>query len=171
MGGTLTGLLFENQRSGYPLQLTWTFTIDCADVVRDFGRSPTNVVIDWVPSSREVAWNELSGMRVACSSFREPVETSVYFFEHHRYDRVELEVLEQRGAEVAIRVSASGDIDSLGIPEISVDANIIFAGISVQTGPTGTDPAGAAELLRRFTDISGLRARPRGHNVLFELAG
>lgn len=168
VGGAFSGLLFENPTTGYPLQLSWTFSVDCAEVNRDYGSTRPNLVVDWVPAARRTAWNEIAGVRFAGSTFGEPVETSVYFFEHHRYDTVEVEVIEQRGTELAIRVRANGDVDSLGISEIAVDATITFSGIYVQTDKSGTNVELAEELLSHFTDTSDLRGRPRGHNVVFE---
>ncbi|MCP3882988.1 MAG: hypothetical protein GY701_32010 [Sulfitobacter sp.] len=168
-GGTFSGLLFENPNTGYPLQLSWTFSVDFAEVDRDYGSTRPNVVVDWVQTG-DTAWNEMAGARFACATFGEPIETSVYFIEHHRYDRVEVEVSEQRGAELAVRVRAGGDVDSLGIAEIAVDATLTFSGIYVQTDMSGNSVERAAELLSRFTDARGLRGRQRGHNVVFEPA-
>ncbi len=168
-GGTFSGLLFENSNAGYPLQLSWTFSVDCAEVNRDYGSTLPTIVVDWVTLVGRSVWNEMSDLRFVCQTFGEPIETSVYFFEHHRYDTVEVEVIEQRGTELAIRVRASGDVDSLGISEIEVEATITFSGIYVQTEKSGTNVELAAELLSHFTDTSHLRGRPRGHNVVFEL--
>ena len=167
VSGTFSGLLFENPNTGYPLQLSWTFSVDCAEVTRDYGSTQPNLVVDWVPAGR-ARWDEMAGVRFAGSTFGEPIETSVYFFEHHRYDAVEVEVVEQLGTELAVRVRASGDVDSLGISEIEVGVSLTFSGLYVQTGTSGTNVEAATELLSRFTDITGLRGRPRGHNVLFE---
>jgi len=170
VGGTFSGLLFENSTTGYPLQLSWTFSVDCAEVTRDYGSTQPNLVVDWVPAAGRTRWDEMAGLRFAGSTFGEPIESSVYFFEHHRYDAVEIDVVEQLGTELAVRMRVSGDVDSLGISEIEVDASLTFSGIYVQTGTSGTDLEAAAELLSRFTDVSGLRGRPRGHNVVFEPA-
>lgn len=168
VGGRFSGLLFENPNTGYPLQLTWTFSVDCAEVTREYGSTQPNLVVGWVPAAGRARWEEMAGVRFAGSTFGEPIETSVYFFEHHRYDAVEVEVVEQLGTELAVRVRATGDVDSLGISEIAVDATLTFSGIYVQADTSGTDVERAAELLSRFTDVSGLRGRPRGHNVVFE---
>ena len=170
VGGTFSGLLFENPNTGYPLQLTWTFSVDCAEVSRDYGSTQPNLVVDWVPAVGRTRWDEMAGVRFAGSTFGEPIETSVYFFDHHRYDAVEVEVVEQLGTELSVRVHVSGDVDSLGISELEVDATLTFAGIYVQTGTSGTNVEAAGELLSRFTDVSGLRGRQRGHNVVFEPA-
>lgn len=169
-GGTLTGLLFENLSTGYPLTLSWTFAIDFAEVARGYGSTTPNIVVGWIPATREAVWRRMAGQRFSCSTFGAPIETSVYFFEHHRYDRVEITVTEQRGTELGIHMNASGDVDSLGMPEIVVDATVAFGGIYVQTDMTGTDIDLAAELLGQFTDIGDLRPRTGGHNVRFEPA-
>jgi hypothetical protein len=168
VGGTFSGLLFENPNTGYPLQLSWTFSVDCAEVTRDYSSTQPSLVVDWVPAAGRTRWDEMAGVRFAGSTFGEPIETSVYFFEHHRYDAVEVEVVEQPGTELAVRVRASGDVDSLGISEIAVEVTLTFSGIYVQTDTSGTNVEAAAELLSRFTDVSGLRGRPPGHNVVFE---
>ena len=167
VGGTWTGLLFENPTTGYPLALSWTFSVNYAEVSRDYGSVSPNIEIDWVPAGGS-GWQAMRDQHFACSRFGEPIETSVYFFEHHRYDAVELIVTGQRGAQLSVQAKASGDIDGLGIPEIFVDATVAFGGIYVQTDAVGADTGSAAELLGRFTDVDGLRPAARGHNVVFE---
>lgn len=167
VGGSWTGLLFENPTTDYPLALTWTFTVDFSEVRRDFGSTPTNLAIDWVPLP-ESNWRSMKGRQTTCETFAHPIETSVYYFDHHRYDSVELTITDQRSSLIDIRVAASGDIDGLGLATISTAATLSFGGIYVQTDDVGTNVETAEKLLSGFTDTAGLRGRSRGHNVFFE---
>ncbi len=166
-GGSWSGLLFENPARGYPLTLTWAFSIDFCEVVRDYGSVSPNLVVEWVPVGAS-SWRSMRGARFSVGRFGVPIEASLYFFEHHRYDEAEVVVHNQDADGLDVAVSVRGDIDGLGIGEVSARANLSFGGIYVQTEATGTDPEAAAELLRRVTEIGGLRPRARGHNVVFE---
>ena len=168
VGGSWTGLLFENPAVGYPLKLTWTFTVDFNEVRRGFGSVSPSLTIDWVPLP-ESSWLAMQGHHVACGSFSEPIETSVYYFDHHRYDSVELTITDQQAGTVDIRTNIAGDIDGLGIPELSTEATLSFGGICVQLDEVGTDVETARSRLAEFANTAGLRGRARGHNVVFEV--
>jgi hypothetical protein len=87
--------------------------------------------------------------------FAEPVEASVYFFEHHRYDTVDLRILEQRGTLPHAAVRLSGDLDGLGVDALDADAWLTSSGITVSLSEARS--AGAASTrLREFCDVSGL---------------
>jgi hypothetical protein len=46
--------------------------------------------------------------------FGEPGEASFHFFTHHRYDRIELDLLAQRDHMVHVRATVSGHVDGSG---------------------------------------------------------
>lgn len=166
--GSWTGLLFENAAAGYPSALTWTFTIDFASVKRDFGSVSPSLTIDWVPLPNS-SWHSMNGRQVAGKTFGAPIETSIYFFEHYRYDSVELAVIGQRDS-TDIRATVAGDIDGLGIAELSIETALSFGGIYVQLDEVGTNVEAAESRLAEYTDTTGLRGLARGHNVAFEVA-
>lgn len=166
--GSWTGLLFENPATGYPLALTWTFTIDFASVSRDFGSVSPNLSIDWVPLPGST-WHSMNGREVAGKIFGEPIETSIYFFEHYRYDSVELAVIGQRTESIDIRATVAGDFDGLGIAELSIETALSFGGIYVQLDEVGTNVEAAESRLAEYTDTSRLRGHARDQNVVFEV--
>lgn len=168
VGGHWSGLLFENPAASYPLALTWSFTIEFAEIARHYGSVAPNLTIEWVPAG-SAGWRTMGGQRFRCRAFGDPVEASVYFFEHHRYDKAHLAIGDQRGAELELRALLAGDIDGLGLPEIEAVASIEFSGIYVQSERIGTDTIAAAEVLGRFTDTTGLRPLARTRNVVFEI--
>lgn len=167
IGGTWSGLLFENATAGYPLTLTWTFSIDFLEIHRDFGSVSPNLTIDWVPTDAS-NWQTMNGQRYACTSFGEPIETSIYYFSHHRYERADIAVIEQLDNKVSVQVAVAGDLDGLGLPDVQTKTTLNFEGVHVQTDAVGLDASLAAQLLSNFTDIEGLRPRVRDHNVTFE---
>lgn len=167
VGGTWSGLLFENPVVGYPLTLTWTFSIDFEEIVREYGSSSPSLTIDWVPAGT-AEWTSMAGRRFRGSTFADPIETSVYIFDHHRFDRVDLEVEEQDHDMLRVAAVASGDLDGLGLDQFLARATLRFEGIYVQTPAVGTDRQAAIDLLSRVTTVDGLVPRPRQHNVVFE---
>lgn len=167
VGGSWHGLLFENPVSGYPLALSWTFSIEFVEVDRDYGSVSPSLSIDWVPSAAS-SWNEMAGQSFSGRSFADPIETSLYFFEHYRFDHVDLAIESQTLDELTVHAAARGDIDALGLAEVSARSTLSFAGIYVQTEATGVDTAAATALLARFVDVEGLQPTSRGHNVIFE---
>lgn len=87
VGGTWSGLLFEKPAADYPLALTWTFTIEFAQVRRDLGSVSPSLTIDWVPTTAP-SWLAMQGQHATCAAFGEPIEPSLSFFEHHRYENL-----------------------------------------------------------------------------------
>lgn len=165
-GGTWGGLLFENANTGYPLALSYTFTFDFAEVSRDYGSVSPNLVIDWIPAG-DATWHEMTGQHFSGSTFGDPVEASVYFFEHHRYECADMTVVGQEGSDLAVRARIAGDIDGLGLADIRVEETLTFQGLIVHTEGVGTDIAAARKLIGRFTDITGLQPQAARHNVVF----
>lgn len=166
-GGTWSGLLFENPATDRPLALTWSFTVDFAEVARDYGTVAPALTVEWVPVGAS-SWVAMAGHRFNGTSFADPVESSVYFFQHHRFDRADVHVRSQTGDVIDLDVTIDGDLDRLGVPSVTARARLHFAGIHVQSPSTGTDARAASDLLARFTSVDGLRPRPRSHNVVFE---
>lgn len=157
-GGQWDGLLFDNPTLGLTPWLSWSFTFLCADVSRDYGSSSVSLDIDWVPFAT-ATWRDMAGQAVRSSRFAEPAEASVYFFEHHRYDTVDLQVVEQRGLEIRVAATVSGDLDGLGVDPLAVDQWMTFAGIHVSLSTVRSVEAASAQL-NEFTDAVGLSCFP-----------
>jgi hypothetical protein len=157
-GGTWSGHLFENSKIGLRPGLTWSFTFEYEDVARDYGSSPVSLLVDRVPLPG-AAWSAMAGHTVRCKRFAEPVECSAYFFEHYRYDKVLLRVLDQDERRIRVSTEAQGDIDGLGVDRWEVDQWLDFQGIAVQLDDTRTLEQ-AAEQLASKTDIAGLKGKP-----------
>ncbi len=167
-GGSWSGLLFENSATKYPLTLSWTFTVEFEPLSREYGDVTPSLTVDWVPAEGR-GWKDMAGCRFACHTFGEPVESSLYFFDHFRFDQADVSTEERPSHDLGVSVVVSGDIDGLGLSEVSAQAVLGFRGIYVQTDEAGVDSAAAAEVLARFSDLEGLVARPQGHNVVFEV--
>lgn len=168
IGGSWSGLLFENSRMGVPQSLTWTFTFDFALVRRDYGDVEPSLTIDWVPlPGASIA--SMSG-HAASSPFGEPIESSLYFFQHHRFAEASVAIVDQNERRLHVRAAANGDIDALGLDGASVEAWLDFAGIYVQPEDKLATIEAAAELLAQFTDPTGLVGIERSHNYVFRLA-
>ena len=153
-GGEWRGHLFENPHTGLPEGLTWGFVFDLPD--------KQSLTVEWVPLPG-AEWRAMAGQSARCEVFGEPIESSVYCFEHYCYDAVDLRILEQDGTRLRVAADISGDVDGLGIPSWSVDDWLEFDAITVQLPGVDTVDA-AAERLGAYLDISGLT--PTGENGL-----
>jgi hypothetical protein len=143
-----------------PPQLTWTFEFEFREVERECGDTPVSVSVDWVPLP-DAPWMRMAPRRTACGTFAEPIESSVYFFMHHRFDTVELELVEQRGSRLRAAALLRGDLDELGIEELQLESWLEFTGIATAlTRPLAEEETAA--LLGSFTDTSGLLPAGRG---------
>lgn len=83
---------------------------------------------------------------LTASAFGEPIESSVCFFDHHRFDAADLTVAEQNGTVLRVRARP----DTLGVewwPE--------FSGIYVQPSERPTSVEAAEALLAHFTRSAG----------------
>ncbi len=167
IGGTWSGLLFENRRTGYDLRLTWTFTFDYEPVHREYGTTTPSLTIDWVPFGR-CSWRGLAGNSANSKRFAEPIESSAYFFEHYRYEEAGLRVVEQQAADVRVSATVRGDLDGLGLDSLEADQRLQFRGIYVQPSLLPESTEAAASLLAEFTDTTGLAGVRRQHNYVFE---
>ena len=163
-GGSWSGLLFDNAAVGLPPALTWTFHVPFAPVDDE----PVALDVDWLPLPA-TGWRHLAGHGATSDAFAEPAESSVYYYGHHRYDRVELRVSEQDGRRVRVEITVSGDRDRLGPESITVAAWLDFAGISVQLGDTPSAEA-ALERLAGFTEIDGLVIDPDPPGMAFRFS-
>ena len=165
VGGSWGGLLFENAARELPLSLTWSFAIDFAPVRRDYGSVEPNLAIEWVPLP-DASIAAMAG-RSASSPFGEPIEASVYFFQHHRFERSAVTVVDHQADRITVRADASGDVDGLGFAELAVEARLDFAGIWVQPESKPASATRAVALLSEFVDPAGLIAteRPHGYHL------
>ena len=167
-GGSWSGLLFDNPHLGLEAGLTWTFEVGFRDVEREYGSTPVGLTANWVPLPG-ASWMTMTGQDASCERFGEPIECSAYFFEHYRYDRTRVTVLEQDDQRIRVRVQAAGDIDGLGIASWSIEEWLMFGGITVElTGVERVDDASAQ--LRRRSDISGLNGSPTQQGFRFRPA-
>jgi hypothetical protein len=151
-GGTWDGLLFDNPSIGLPAALTWSFRFPFAEVHREYGSSEIFLDVDWLPLPA-ASWRSMTGQTV--QALGEPAESSVYFFQHHRYDLIDLEILEQRDRDIHVQATLTGDLDCLGIDPVTADAWLRFDGIRVSVSDASTAESALARL-EAFTDIDGL---------------
>lgn len=166
VGGEWRGLLFDNLRTGKTLSLSWTFTFEYEPVRRDYGETAPALEVDWVPLG-QCSWSNMVGQQAKARRFSKPIETSAYFFEHHRFDQIEVRILEQRGSEIRVTAAASGDIDGLGLDLLEADRWLQFRGIHVQPSVQPRDVDDALRLLAEFTDVTGLVGVSSENNYLF----
>jgi hypothetical protein len=160
--------LFEHRSTNFPLSLSWEFTFEFAEITRSFGTSPLSLTVDWV-SLGGAAWQAMSGHR-ASGSFGDPMEASIYFFDHHRFDTAAVEVTAQDMGRLYVKVTVSDDVDGLGLDSLSAEGWLTFDGVRVQpeTKPNTVDAA--RHLLAQFTDESGMFGEDCGHNYHFRPA-
>jgi hypothetical protein len=165
-GGTWGALLFDNPRIGLRPALTWDFRFPFKEVARDYGSSRIFLDIEWLPIPVS-SWRSMAGQAVRGAG--EPAESSVYFFEHHQYDLIDLEIVEQRELRIRARAALTGDLDDLGIDPIAADAWLRFTGIIVHLEDT-TSADSALARLQDFTDTAGLTYSPTPNSPSFRFA-
>jgi hypothetical protein len=78
-------------------------------------------------------------------------------------------VIGQRTDSIDIRATVAGDIDGLGIAELSIETALSFGGIYVQLDDVGANVEAAESRLAEYTDTTGLRGHARNQSVLFEV--
>jgi hypothetical protein len=157
-GGQWSGLLFDNPALGLRPWLSWSFTFPFADVSRDYGSSPVSLAIEWVLIDT-ASWRDMAGHTARSPRFADTTEASVYFFEHHRYESVDLHILDQRDLGIQVAAQVSGDLDGLGIDSVAVDGWLTFTGIHVSLS-TARSAEEAKTRLQDFTDATGLFPSP-----------
>jgi hypothetical protein len=101
----------------------------------------------------------MAGHTVRSPRFADTTEASVYFFEHHRYESVDLHILDQRDLGIQVAAQVSGDLDGLGIDSVAVDGWLTFTGIHVSLS-TARSAEEAKTRLQDFTDATGLFPSP-----------
>ena len=156
-GGSWGGVLDIFAGESEP-RLVWTFILTFPEAQRDYGDTSVNLVIDGVPLP-DSDWRHMAPRQVTCARFAEPVESSVYFFMHHRYDGVAVELVEQRGTDLLVSATLSGDVDGLGHDHLSARALLSFSRIHV-TADVASDAFHARTELHRLTQVDGLVAGP-----------
>jgi hypothetical protein len=167
-GGEWHGLLFDNPTLGLAAQLTWSLRVPFPEVTREYGSSPVSLDLEWI-SFPTGDWRCLAGQGATSAQFAEPGEASVYCFAHHRYDAIDLRVLEQHGPRIRVRATVSGDLDGLGAESLVIEAWLRFTGIIVSL--RGVDRADEAlARLRDFTDATGLTQVPDPGGIHFRFA-
>ncbi|MEH1164641.1 hypothetical protein V6V47_04550 [Micromonospora sp. CPCC 205539] len=163
-GGTWGGLLFDNPSIGLEPALTWSFRFPFDEVTRDYGSSRIFLDIEWLPIPVP-SWRSMAGQ--VLRNVGEPAESSVYFFQHHQYDLIDLEIVDQQDLRVHARAALAGDVDGLGIDPVSADAWLRFTGIRVHLeGVTSADSARGR--LQGFTDTGGLSYSPSPNRPSFK---
>ncbi|WP_200212405.1 hypothetical protein [Micromonospora coerulea] len=162
-GGTWGGLLFDNPRIGLPPALTWSFRFPFKEVARDYGSSRIFLDIDWLPLL-SASWRSMTGQAVRGAG--EPAESSVYFFQHHQYDLIDLEIVEQRDLWLHARATLTGDLDGLGMDPVTADGWLRFGGIRVYLSDT-TSAESALARLQAVTATEGLSYSPSPNSPSF----
>ncbi|MEU8310750.1 hypothetical protein AB0C84_45170 [Actinomadura sp. NPDC048955] len=165
-GGTWGGLLFDNPRIRLPLALTWSFRFPFKEVVRDYGSNRIFLDIDWLPLP-SASWRSMTGQTVRGAS--EPAESSVYFFQHHQYDLIDLEILEQQELWLHARATLTGDLDGLGMDPVTADGWLRFEGIRVHL-TSATSAESALARLQTATATEGLSYSPSPNSPSFLFA-
>ena len=167
-GGTYSGLLFDNPSIGLSPSLTWSFDFDCNEVVRAHDRSPVGVTVEWLPMQAS-RWASLAPNRAAGTTFGNPAEASVYFYEHHRFDAFELVLQEQGGSALLAALTLRGDLDGLELDQVRVTARLRFAGITVHLSDVNS-PTEALQRLATFTNADGLALKERRSSGAYQFA-
>jgi hypothetical protein len=165
-GARGNGLLFDNPTLDLAPALTWTFTFRLRGVGRSDSSSEVSVDVDWVPLP-SARWQEITPRQVASPRFAEPVEASVYFFEHYRFDSSSCSCYSS-GAQLRASATLRGDIHGLGMDEVHVDDWLRFDGIIVSLNGVTSAQAARAQL-GSFTDVKGLTqvGRTAGGGLIF----
>jgi hypothetical protein len=164
-GGEWYGLLFANPSQQRDPHLTWCFRFPFEDVSREDEYSPLSPNLEWLPVPAD-GWRRIAGRHVTSASFGEPGEASVYYYLHHRFEMIDLQLIEQHGRTLRAVATVSGDVDGLGVDPVRVDAWLTFTGILVSLDDE-TLPDVALARLGQFTDTSDLTlASDRGDTAL-----
>lgn len=171
IGGSWNGLLFANPAVGVRTSLTWGFSFDFEPLERDYGEATPGLTVEWARLPEVTAWSAMAGLDLACAALGDPVEASVYYFAHYRYEAVRLSILDQEGNRIRARATVAGDIDDLGIPELTAEAWLDFEGVIVHLPEKSASADLAATVLAKFTSLEGLVGLDRGANYVFTPAG
>ncbi len=153
----------------FPTPLTWDFDLSFAEVTRSYGDISPNLVVGWVPLGPP-SWQRMEGQTASGKTFGDPIESSVYFFDHHRFNAANVTVVDQNGPAIRVQFGLAGDIDGLGIDSLKFDAWLEFSGIYVHPEERLHSVEDAELVLANFTDPAGLVGIDNGHNYLFRPA-
>jgi hypothetical protein len=146
--------------------LTWRFRFPFEDVRRDYGSSPVSLDIEWLSLSA-AGWRNMTGQAVRDAAH--PAESSVYFFQHHRYDLIDLEIIGLRDLCIHARATVSGDLDGLVMDSVLANAWLRFDGIRVHLSDV-TSARSALARLQDFTATDGLSYTPTPNSPSFRFA-
>lgn len=165
-GGTWGGVLFDNPTIGDEPSLHWTFTFEFEEVRREYGTTPCHLAVDWVrlPAAD---WQSMAPMTVTCDGFGAPVESSLYFFDHFRFDSVALTIGAQRGHQLYVSADVAGDVDDLGLGGLHAEGWLDFDGMIVALSDQPPTVDAAVQRLAAFTSVDGLAGVHTGHNFRF----
>lgn len=105
--------------------------------------------------------------RLACNEFGKPVESSVYWFEHYRFDSVVLTIGEQRGRQLHVAADVEGDVDGIGIASLHADGWLDFECLIVALTEEPPSVESARAKLSSFTGAEGLEGVNTGHSYRF----
>lgn len=166
MGGLWGGVLFDNPAMWLAPTFSWAFMFRFAEVTRERGPAAPTLTVEWVRLDA-AGWQDMAGRRASCPAFAQPVEASISFFDHHRYDRVDLHVLRQKGRLLQVAAEVEGDRDGLGIAALRASSRLLFDGITVALSTPPPDVDAARAMLDEFTDTSGLEGYSRADGYWF----
>ncbi len=166
MGGWWGGLLFDNPAVWLGPCLSWFFVFQFAPVERDGQGAAPSLAVEWVPLPG-AGWQAMAGRRASCHAFARPIEASLSFFDHHRYDTVELQLMRQRGRALQVVAEVDGDLDGLGIAALRTSSRLLFDGITISLAHAPADVDRARSVLDEFTDTSGMDGFPRAQGYWF----
>ena len=166
MGGLWGGVLFDNPAMWMAPSFSWAFIFRFAEVIRDRGQAAPTLTVEWV-RLRAASWQDMVGQHASCPKWAQPIEASISFFDHHRYDRVDLQVLRQKGRLLQVVAEVEGDVDGLGIPALRASSRLLFDGITVALSNPPPDVEAARAMLNDFTDTEGLEGYARADHYWF----
>lgn len=157
-GGEWWGVLFENPAMAIPPTLTWGFTFPFVSVTDDGAELPLALTVEYVrPPAR--SWRQLGGHQLTSTGFTGLAEATVHHYLHHRFETIDIRMIEQRDRELRVAATVSGDADRLGVDPLVADAWLTFAGVTVSL-PGAATPDLALARLGEFTDTAELMLEP-----------
>lgn len=165
VGGSWGGLLFDNPTIGLPTRFYWSFEVEFAEVVRDYGTVSPNLVVDWVTDGPG-SWRKMQGFEFERHDWN-GFEASVYFFSHYRYDSAQLSVLGQQGSRLLVATRLAGDIDGLGLPEVSASCWLDLSQVVVSVSTVDDLERAARALSAAAVDIAELTGEAFGSGFRF----
>ena len=105
LDGELGCVLFDNPRIGLAPSLYWWVTFRYLDIHRDWGDTSCQLDVEWIVLG-PTDWRAMSPAVVRYPTFANPAEASLYYFAHHRFDSITLEVGEQRVSASSVGVDS-----------------------------------------------------------------